>query len=365
VGNWGHSVYDIWNRLVAYKNGSTTLEAMSYDGLDRRIVANPGTATDLYYSNQWQVLEERVGGTAKVHYVWSPMYVDALILRDRDTGGGTLSERLWVQQDANWDVTALVNGSGSVVERYIYDPYGIMVVLTASWGSTSGSSYAWIYGHQGCRLDTVTGLDCFRERDLSPALARWIEVDPSGFAAGDVNLYRSVCDSPVTGNDPTGMVDEKKKKTGNGVEILQPVPIPPGLSPADQIIWRKASPPSSPKPPIVWHGVEPQMPRQQPDPGTGPPGARTPPNPIVDDNPIVMTIPGFVKPGTPAEITPVTIIRRPPDGTPGTKVLRPLPPGSAQIGIKIQLPVSKSSWWYLNPVNWFRPPPRPEMMQER
>jgi hypothetical protein len=52
------------------------------------------------------VLEERVasGGTLvpRVQYVWSPVYVDALVLRDRDTNGdGTLDERLWVVQDAN------------------------------------------------------------------------------------------------------------------------------------------------------------------------------------------------------------------------------------------------------------------------
>ena len=120
-------VYDAWNRLVAYKNGGTTLETMSYDGLDRMIVQNSGTATDLYYSDQWQVLEEQVSGAAKINYVWSPIYVDALVLRDRDTGGGTLSERLWVQQDANWNVTALVNSSGTVVERYVYDPIPLKV----------------------------------------------------------------------------------------------------------------------------------------------------------------------------------------------------------------------------------------------
>ncbi len=164
-------VYDAWNRLVAYKSGGTTLETMSYDGLGRRVVTNTCTAIDLYYSADWQVLEERVGGAAKVHYVWSPVYVDALVLRDRDTGGGTLSERLWVQQDADWNVTALVNGSGTVMERYAYDPYGTVVVLSATWGALSGSAYAWVYLHQGGRLDTTTGLYGFRNRDLSPALA--------------------------------------------------------------------------------------------------------------------------------------------------------------------------------------------------
>src|SRR5262249_26267954 len=35
-------VYDAWNRLVAVKNGSTTLASYQYDGLGRRVVENPG-----------------------------------------------------------------------------------------------------------------------------------------------------------------------------------------------------------------------------------------------------------------------------------------------------------------------------------
>jgi hypothetical protein len=57
-----------------------------------------------------------VGGQAKVQYVWSPVYVDALILRDRDAdNNGTLEERLYVAQDANYNVTALFDNSGNVV----------------------------------------------------------------------------------------------------------------------------------------------------------------------------------------------------------------------------------------------------------
>jgi hypothetical protein len=62
------------------------------------------------------------------------VYVDALILRDRDTDGdGTLDERLWVVQDANYNVTALLDNSGNVVERYVYDPFGQATVFDANW----------------------------------------------------------------------------------------------------------------------------------------------------------------------------------------------------------------------------------------
>jgi YD repeat-containing protein len=138
-------VYDAWNRLVEVKDAAgATLKSYAYDGLDRRVqeIAN-GVTTDLYYSAAWQVLEERVGGQTTVQYVWSPVYVDALVLRDRDSDAdGTLEERLWVVQDANWNVTALIDNTGAVVERYVYDPFGSVTVLDGEWNERStGSEY--------------------------------------------------------------------------------------------------------------------------------------------------------------------------------------------------------------------------------
>jgi YD repeat-containing protein len=116
-------VYDAWNRLKVVKNsGGTTLKTYVYDALGRRVAETAGGATtDFYYSTNWQVLEERDTARTndtKARHVWSPVYVDAMVFRDSDTADdGTLDERLWVQQDANWNVTALTNSSGTVVER--------------------------------------------------------------------------------------------------------------------------------------------------------------------------------------------------------------------------------------------------------
>src|SRR5262249_44739067 len=153
------------------------------------------TVNDLYYSKDWQVLEERSNGvsTATIQYLWSPVYIDALVKRDRSTANnGTLDEHLWVQQDANYNVTALANGSGTVQERYDYDPYGKVTYLNASWGTIGASAYGFVYLHDGARSDTTTGLSNFRSRDLSPTIGRWVQVDPFGFNAGDSNLYRYV-----------------------------------------------------------------------------------------------------------------------------------------------------------------------------
>ncbi len=165
---------------------------------NRRIQETYGaTTTDLYYNAAWQVIEERIGGTAKVQYLWGG--VDILIERDRDADGNAgngLEDRLYPLQDANGNVTALVNTSGQVVERFGYDPFGAVTFLSSSWGTLSGSAYAWRYLFQGGRYDTATGLVHFRNRELSPTLGRWLQKDPIGFGGRDANLYR------VMGNNP-------------------------------------------------------------------------------------------------------------------------------------------------------------------
>jgi RHS repeat-associated protein len=198
--------FDAWNRLVSVKNGGPTLSAYSFDALGRRVTENSGTAKALYYSAGWQVIEERDSGLVRVQSVFSPVYIDGLIERDRDpSGGGTLTERLWAQQDANWNVTALTDGTGAVQERYVYDPYGKPTVLTGAWGARASSAYSWVYLHQGGRYDAATGLYLFRNRDYSPTLGRWMQVDPLGFTAGDVNFYRALSNSPESLRDPTGL----------------------------------------------------------------------------------------------------------------------------------------------------------------
>src|SRR5207253_1527048 len=166
----------------------------------RRVAEDPGTLRSLYYSLAWQVLEEDVSGAMQDQYAWSPVYVDAMI--ERDTPG----QRLYVQQDANWNVTAILNTVGAVQERYVEDPYGQATALDpGTWASRVSSLFAWNYLHQGGRYDAATGLYGFRNRDYSPVLARWLQQDPFRFDAGETNLYRYANGSPVSVIDPDGL----------------------------------------------------------------------------------------------------------------------------------------------------------------
>jgi RHS repeat-associated protein len=58
------------------------------------------------------------------------------------------------------------------------------------------------------RFDATSGLYHFRHRDYFPTTGRWTTPDPLGFAAGDVNLYRYVGNTPTLATDPSGYSEQ-------------------------------------------------------------------------------------------------------------------------------------------------------------
>jgi hypothetical protein len=157
------------SRLVSmtYPDGRV-LSCNSASGLDESISRLSSI------SDTTGTLEERVGGSTTTRYTRSPVYVDAPLKRERDTNSdGVLDERLWAVQDANWNVTALTDDGGAVVERYAYDPFGVATVYDASYNKCDGgSSHGWKHLHQGGKWDAQAGLSEFRNRVSSPTPER-------------------------------------------------------------------------------------------------------------------------------------------------------------------------------------------------
>ena len=156
------ATYDAWNRLVRLKSGANNVSEYSYDGAKRRTIEKKYVAGVLnetrrfYYTqpSQWRVIEERVGTSTSANrqFVWGLRYIDDIILRDRDTdGNGTLDERRYALQDANWNVTGLVNTTGTVQQRFVYTAYGMPLFLNASFVSASNTS-GWEFLYAGYRF---------------------------------------------------------------------------------------------------------------------------------------------------------------------------------------------------------------------
>jgi RHS repeat-associated protein len=198
------ATYDAWNRMTgitAVSGGvAVGVASYTYDGRGRRITQSYGLTLgpDLYYSNDWQVLEEQglFGTTAQ--YVWGIRYVDELICRDAS------STRLYALQDANFNLTSITNSSGAVQERYAYFPYGQRLIFDANWGTRSSSSYSWLIGHQGLRHDATTGIIDNRMRQLHPMLGRFLQRDPMGYVDG-MGLYEYLASGTTNTSDSSGL----------------------------------------------------------------------------------------------------------------------------------------------------------------
>ncbi|MHB8633052.1 MAG: RHS repeat-associated core domain-containing protein [Thermoplasmatota archaeon] len=83
-------------------------------------------------------------------------------------------QRLYYEQDANGDVTALTNRNAAIVEGYLYEAYGKPVIVTpgpngrVDWGNDDVTATASAvdnpYLYTGQRYDADTGLYYYRAR---------------------------------------------------------------------------------------------------------------------------------------------------------------------------------------------------------
>jgi len=202
--------WDAWNRIVEVKDeNGTSVQKNAYDGLTRRITTESGgTVTHTYWSDRWKPVEERTGSTSTAarSYLWGerPSHRDELVLRDRDTDdNGTLDERLYATMDY-FNGTAVLNTSGTVLERYAYSAFGVRRIMAADFSPRTSSSYAWEFGFQGQFRDGETEWYNYAFRFFVPLLGRWINRDPIG-EKGGVNLYQISSNSCVNAVDILGL----------------------------------------------------------------------------------------------------------------------------------------------------------------
>ena len=218
------ATYDAWNRLVKIEDGANTVAEYEYDGskrqaLNKKYAAGTLDETEhLYYSKDWQLLEKRIDAETdpQVQNIWGLRYIDDCLLRDRDsTGNGTLDERLYALQDANWNVDALINTSGAVQERFAYSAYGTPEFLNASFVPQVSSNANWQTLYCGYQWSELTKLYHVRNRVYHSDLGSWIQRDPLGLSAG-INLYGYADLNPILFYDPSGLLIS----TGVGIVIL-------------------------------------------------------------------------------------------------------------------------------------------------
>ena len=140
-------------------DGSTTLVS-GRSGIDQSTTS--GTTTYFIRNNTGTLIGEHVGSTSYYYLT-----------------------------DNEGSVVAVISASGTVENRYAYDPYG---QVTSSSGSVANP-----YGYAGGYNDSATGLVKFGTRYYNPSVGQFTQVDPSQNAG-----YIYAGDDPVNEMDPTG-----------------------------------------------------------------------------------------------------------------------------------------------------------------
>jgi RHS repeat-associated protein len=101
-----------------------------------------------------------------------------------------------------------------VVDHRKFDAFGKITSETAP-------ATDFIFGYTGQALDKVTGLLDYGHRWYDASVGRFANEDPSGFDAGDMNLYRYVNNDPLNNTDPSGRCSQSVAKyTGVSYDVF-------------------------------------------------------------------------------------------------------------------------------------------------
>jgi len=125
------------------------------------------------------VIEEYVDGSLDRNYVHGNQFIDELVLFEDSSG-----DYHYYLQDFRYTVYALVDDTGTIEERYRFDPYGKRTVVT------DDGSIDEHYGFTGRYHDDTddTDLIYFRERWISPEMGRFVSRHSFDFMDG-MNVY--------------------------------------------------------------------------------------------------------------------------------------------------------------------------------
>ncbi len=211
---WDHK-----GQLQSITTGGGDQGQYGYDALGRRTVKTAGSLTTTSVYDGWQCIWQKVTGsgtdTTKAYLYGN--YIDEPIAMVRSWG--TSSDTLWYLQGNNYNVEALTDRSGAIVERYAYTPYGEPTVYTAAgtdgkWFTSddvtaSVSARGNSVTFQGRELDAETGVYYFRNRYYSAQMGRFVSRDPIRLDGDYENTYRQEYGDPLDLLDPMGEMQEQ------------------------------------------------------------------------------------------------------------------------------------------------------------
>jgi RHS repeat-associated protein len=197
--------YDYRDQLVKVEDGSLEVE-MRYDVMGRRIqkVVSRGSQSktrNFYYSGS-QLIEERDETDQVTRQYFYGNGIDEILRMD--IFNGSTKAAYYFHTDSIGSVTAITDENGNLVERVIYDTYGMPTFLDPSGNQIPASTIGNTILFQGREYDSELNLYYYRFRYYDPIMGRFLQTDPRGYQ-DSMNLYQGFNLNPGNFNDPFGL----------------------------------------------------------------------------------------------------------------------------------------------------------------
>ena len=196
--------YDMENRLVGTSGSAAVTSSFKYDPAGRLSRVTVGNSTTEFLYDGSALIAEYVNGAVTRLYVHGDRadepwveYVGAAL--------GTAGRR-YLLSDHQGSIIGRIDSAGGSLKKLAYDSFGIPLE------SNEGR-----FGYTGQLWFRELGLFYYKARVYSPALGRFLQTDPVGYADG-YNLYAYVGNDPMNAADPTGT---------NMIAEEEPPPPPP------------------------------------------------------------------------------------------------------------------------------------------
>ena len=130
---------------------------------------------------------------------------------DNNDGGENASETFYYRKDAQGNVIALLDSTGAVVVKYVYDAWGNHKVTNPDGSVLADQTHIGNlnpYRYRGYYYDTETGLYFLKTRYYDPEVGRFITIDDVQYlnpeTINGLNLYAYCGNNPVMNVDPEG-----------------------------------------------------------------------------------------------------------------------------------------------------------------
>ncbi|WP_161554281.1 RHS repeat-associated core domain-containing protein [Stenotrophobium rhamnosiphilum] len=182
------------NRLLTVSGSASPF--YFYDAFGQRTVKVTASATTVYLRDKDRniTVENNLSGVAGAEYFY--LNGEPLALYYPSTTAAATAGTYFYANDHLATPQALTNASGAVSWSADYQPFGAVVVTTAS--ITNNLRFPGQY------LDAETGFHQNGFRDYEPSLGRYLESDPIGLQGG-INTYAYVEGNPISFDDPYGL----------------------------------------------------------------------------------------------------------------------------------------------------------------